>query len=58
MLPAARFTHQPERSFHHYLHIARRNYREHLRGDTVRLENTSMCCAPLLLSTVLRCNTF
>jgi predicted nucleotidyltransferase len=38
MREAARLTHQPERSFHHYMHMARKNFREHLRGDTVRLK--------------------
>ncbi|WP_373874459.1 hypothetical protein [Aeromonas caviae] len=28
MRDAARQTHQAERTFHHYVHMARRNYRE------------------------------
>lgn len=35
---ASQQVHQPERSFHHYVHMARRNYREFLRGGAVRLK--------------------
>lgn len=45
---AARQTHQPERSFHHYVHMARKNYREYLRGDTVRLKKYLYVLRPLL----------
>jgi uncharacterized protein len=45
---AASLTHQPERSFHHYLHMARRNYREYLLGDTVRLKKYLYVLRPLL----------
>lgn len=45
---AARLTHQPERSFHHYVHMARKNYREYLRGDTVRLKKYLYVLRPLL----------
>jgi hypothetical protein len=45
---AARQTHRPERSFHHYVHMARRNYREYLRGDTVRLKKYLYALRPLL----------
>jgi predicted nucleotidyltransferase len=45
---AARQTHQPERSFHHYVHMARRNDREYLRGDTVRLKKYLYVLRPLL----------
>lgn len=38
MRDAARQTHQAERTFHHYVHMARRNYREYLLGETVRLK--------------------
>ena len=29
---------RPERAFHHYLHMARKNYREHLQGEVVKLK--------------------
>lgn len=45
---AARQTHRPERSFHHYIHMARRNYREYLRGDRVRLKKYLYVLRPLL----------
>jgi predicted nucleotidyltransferase len=45
---AARQTHRPERSFHHYVHMARKNYREYLRGDTVRLKKYLYVLRPLL----------
>ena len=45
---AARQTHQAERSFHHYVHMARKNYREYLRGDTVRLKKYLYVLRPLL----------
>lgn len=45
---AARQTHRPERSFHHYVHMARRNYREYLRGDRVRLKKYLYVLRPLL----------
>lgn len=45
---AARQTHQAERSFHHYVHMARRNYREYLLGDTVRLKKYLYVLRPLL----------
>lgn len=44
---AARQTHQAERSFHHYVHMARKNYREYLRGDTVRLKKYLYVLRPL-----------
>jgi predicted nucleotidyltransferase len=44
----ARQTHQAERSFHHYVHMARKNYREYLRGDTVRLKKYLYVLRPLL----------
>jgi predicted nucleotidyltransferase len=47
---AARQTHQAERSFHHYVHMARKNYREYLRGDTVRLKKYLYVLRPLLAS--------
>lgn len=48
MREASRQVHQPERSFHHYLHMARKNYREYLRGDTVRLKKYLYVLRPLL----------
>jgi predicted nucleotidyltransferase len=45
---AARQTYQAERSFHHYVHMARKNYREYLRGDTVRLKKYLYVLRPLL----------
>lgn len=48
MRDAARLTHQPERSFHHYVHMARKNYREYLRGETVRLKKYLYVLRPLL----------
>lgn len=48
MRDAARQIHQPERSFHHYVHMARKNYREYLRGDTVRLKKYLYVLRPLL----------
>ena len=48
MRNAAQQTHQAERSFHHYVHMARKNYREYLRGDTVRLKKYLYVLRPLL----------
>ena len=48
MRAAAQKTHQPERSFHHYVHMARKNYREYLRGATVRLKKYLYVLRPLL----------
>lgn len=48
MREATRQTHQPERSFHHYVHMARRNYREYLQGDRVRLKKYLYVLRPLL----------
>ncbi len=45
---AARETHQAERSFLHYLHMARKNYRDYLRGDVVRLKKYLYVLRPLL----------
>jgi predicted nucleotidyltransferase len=47
MKKAASQTHRPERSFHHYVHIARNNYREYLRGDRVRLKKYLYVLRPL-----------
>lgn len=48
MRVAARQTHRAERSFHHYVHMARKNYREHLRGEVVRLKKYLYVLRPLL----------
>lgn len=45
---AARKTHRAERSFHHYVNMARRNYREYLRGGKVRLKKYLYVLRPLL----------
>ena len=45
---AACEVHRPERSFHHYIHMARKNYREYLSGDTVRLKKYLYVLRPLL----------
>lgn len=45
---AAKAMHQPERSFHHYVHMARGNYREYLQGGTVRLKKYLYVLRPLL----------
>lgn len=38
----------PERCFRHYLHMARGNFREYLRGETVRLKKYFYVLRPLL----------
>lgn len=48
MRTAAVQTHQPDRSFHHYVHMARKNYREYLRGESVRLKKYLYVLRPLL----------
>lgn len=48
MRDLARQTWQPERAYHHYVHMARGNYREYLRGDTVRLKKYLYVLRPLL----------
>jgi predicted nucleotidyltransferase len=45
---AAQEVHRPERAFHHYLHMAKKNYREYLRGDLVRLKKYLYVLRPLL----------
>lgn len=45
---AAQQVDRPERAFHHYLHMAKKNYREHLRGETVRLKKYLYVLRPLL----------
>ena len=40
--------HQPERSFHHYIHTAGRNYREYLCGERIRLKKYLYALRPLL----------
>lgn len=48
MREQAAVTHRPERSFHHYVHMARGNFREYLRGDEVRLKKYLYVLRPLL----------
>jgi len=45
---AAECTHRPERSFHHYLHMAQGNYRAYLQGEQVRLKKYLYVLRPLL----------
>ena len=45
---AARRLHRPERSFHHYLHMARGNARAYLGGERVRLKKYLYVLRPLL----------
>ncbi len=40
--------HRAERSYYHYVHMAQKNYREHLRGETVRLKKYLYVLRPLL----------
>lgn len=44
-LPAV---YRPDRGFHHYLHMARGNYREYLRGDEVRAKKYLYVLRPIL----------
>ncbi len=44
----AQRTHHPARSFHHYLHMARGNFREYLRGESVRLKKYLYVLRPTL----------
>ena len=39
---------QPERSFHHYMHMARGNYREYLQGEQVRAKKYLYVLRPVL----------
>lgn len=48
MRQAAQQTHQAERSFHHYVHMARGNYGEYLQGETVRFKKYLYALRPLL----------
>jgi predicted nucleotidyltransferase len=45
---SASLTHRAERSFYHYVHMARKNYREYLQGDSVRLKKYLYVLRPLL----------
>lgn len=45
---AAQQLDRPERAFHHYLHMAKKNYREHLQGESVRLKKYLYVLRPLL----------
>lgn len=44
----AKQVHQPERSFLHYVHMARKNHRGYLQGDAVRLKKYLYVLRPLL----------
>jgi uncharacterized protein len=48
MRTAATKVYQPERSFHHYLHMARGNYREYLQSDVVRAKKYLYVLRPVL----------
>jgi uncharacterized protein len=48
MREAVQRTYQPERSFHHYLHMARGNYREYLQSDMVRAKKYLYVLRPVL----------
>lgn len=41
-------TFSPQRCMHHYLHMARGNYREYLKGETVRLKKYLYVLRPIL----------
>jgi predicted nucleotidyltransferase len=45
---AAHLTHRPERSFHHYVHMARGNYLQYLGGEKVRLKKYLYVLRPIL----------
>lgn len=40
--------HRPERSFHHYVNMARKNFREHMKVERVRLKKYLYVLRPLL----------
>lgn len=44
----ARLVHRPERSFFHYLHMAKKNYRQYLQGERVRLKKYLYVLRPIL----------
>ena len=48
---AAQFTHRPERSFYHYIHMARGNHRQYLGGGQVRLKKYLYVLRPVLAAT-------
>ena len=48
MRAAVQQVHLPERTHYHYLHMARKNYREYLQGETVRLKKYLYVLRPLL----------
>jgi uncharacterized protein len=48
MQEVAKSTYQAERSFHHYTHMARGDYREHLQGDLVRAKKYLYVLRPML----------
>ena len=48
MRAAIERVHLPERTHYHYLHMARKNYREYLQGEMVRLKKYLYVLRPLL----------
>ena len=48
MREAIRQVHLPERTHYHYLHMARKNFREYLQGERVRLKKYLYVLRPLL----------
>lgn len=48
MRAAIERVHLPERTHYHYLHMALKNYREYLQGETVRLKKYLYVLRPLL----------
>jgi predicted nucleotidyltransferase len=45
---AAALVYRPQRGFHHYLHMARGNYREYLQGELVRSKKYLYVLRPIL----------
>ncbi len=48
MLALARRFHSPKASHYHYFHMARKNFREHLLGDRIRLKKYFYVIRPVL----------
>lgn len=48
MVAASELAYRPERSFHHYAHMAKRNYSSALQGDRVKLKKYLYVLRPLL----------
>ena len=47
---AATAVHSPDRTFYHYIHMARKNYRECLTGESIRLKKYLYVLRPILAS--------